>query len=155
MALELQASPVLRPVAVDPRRPAAAVAERLRRDREQVVRQLSDGSRELGELTTGAEDAVLAIKVVRLAEVLPGVGKVAARRVLTALGIDDSTRWGELSPAKAASLVKALAAATSADTGRHASEPTGDGMRTPHVSRSVEHGHRAGVADRREPSAEA
>ena len=51
------------------------------------------------------------VRVVRLAEAVPGVGKVQARRVLDALGILETTPWADVSDDQAASLAGALKAA--------------------------------------------
>ena len=36
------------------------------------------------------------IKVVALAQVVPGVGKVRSRRAMAELGVDEDARWGEI-----------------------------------------------------------
>ena len=51
------------------------------------------------------------VKVVALAEVVPGVGKVRARRLLGALGIAEGARWGDLGPEAQRRLAAALTAA--------------------------------------------
>ena len=46
-----------------------------------------------------------------LAEAVPGVGKVQARRIIDALGIDGRVRWAELSGDEVRRLVDALTGA--------------------------------------------
>src|SRR5579872_3687642 len=86
----------------DARRSAAEVRAR----RRELVAAVAGGAVGLAELASeqGADE----VKVVVLAEVVPGVGKVRARRVLTALGIPDGARWGDLTPERSAALAAAL-----------------------------------------------
>jgi hypothetical protein len=91
---------------------AAEVAAGIRRDREQLVAELADGTTELTALTgPTADPRAAAVKVVRLAEAVPGVGKVRSRRVLEQLGVPPEARWGELTPAAVLAVVRALAQA--------------------------------------------
>jgi hypothetical protein len=51
------------------------------------------------------------VKVVVLAEKMPGVGKVRARRAMSELGISEDARWGEVDRAALGDLWSAMAAA--------------------------------------------
>ena len=85
------------------------MAARIRRDREQLVAELSDGTTGVTALIGPTPDSrAAAVKVVRLAEVVPGVGKVGSRRLLEDLGVPPEARWGELTPAAAVAVVRAL-----------------------------------------------
>jgi hypothetical protein len=91
---------------VTSRAAAAAFAEDVRRERSQVLVAVSSGALPLRDLLKpGGADR---IKVVAVAEVAPGVGKVGARRVLDRLGIAGASRWGELARQDAEALVTAL-----------------------------------------------
>ena len=59
----------------------------------------------LGSLGSAAD----VVKVVVLAQAVPGVGKVKSRRALDALGVPADARWGDLGAAAQAELIKALA----------------------------------------------
>ena len=96
----------------DPTAHAATLAGRLRAAREELIRQIGDGRLELTEAAAG--DAIAAVKVVVVAQAVPGVGKVRARQVLDRLGIDHNTRWGELG-ARQTALVEALTASPAGD----------------------------------------
>jgi hypothetical protein len=85
------------------------VAARIRRDREQLVAELSDGTTGVTALIgPTADPRAAAVKVVRLAEAVPGVGKVRSRRLLEDLGVPPEARWGELTPAAVLAVVRAL-----------------------------------------------
>jgi hypothetical protein len=51
------------------------------------------------------------VRVVVLAEKVPGVGKVRARRAMQALGIGEDARWGEVDPDRLRALWAAMAEA--------------------------------------------
>jgi hypothetical protein len=103
---------------------AAAVASSIRRDREQLVAELSDGTVGLAALVGPAADPRAGqVKVVRLAEAVPGVGKVLSRRVLEELGVSPGVRWGELTPTAALAVVRALEQAATRSSDR---PPAGD-----------------------------
>ncbi len=88
-------------------------AAALRRHRQELVAAVSTGAATLREaVAAGAEQ----VKVVTLAEVVPGVGKVRSRKVLEDLGIPQATRWGELTPGSRDRLVAAIEAAGPAIT---------------------------------------
>lgn len=91
----------------DPTARAASLAGHLRAAREELIRQIGDGRLDLTEAS--ASEDIAAVKVVVVAQAVPGVGKVRARQVLDRLGIDHNTRWGELGTGQAA-LVEALTA---------------------------------------------
>jgi len=57
------------------------------------------------------------VKTVVIAEAVPGVGKVQARRVLEALGVPASALWGDLSSGQRRALLDALTAAGAPPTG--------------------------------------
>lgn len=92
----------------DPTARAATLAGQLRAAREALIRQIGDGRLDLSEAVAGED--IAAVKVVVVAQAVPGVGKVRARQVLDGLGIDHNTRWAELG-ARQAALVDALTAA--------------------------------------------
>jgi hypothetical protein len=85
---------------------AAEAADRMRRRRRDLVQEIADGRVELAEVVTS--DDAAAVKLVTLAEAVPGVGKVRSRRVLEVLGLQAGTRWGEIAPATAEAVVAAL-----------------------------------------------
>jgi hypothetical protein len=85
---------------------AAAVAEDLRQRRRRLVQEIAEGRVDLADVATG--DDAAAIKLISLAEAVPDVGKVRSRRVLDLLGLRHGTRWGELAPTTAESVVAAL-----------------------------------------------
>src|SRR5581483_7469511 len=87
---------------------AAEAAEAIRASRAAILDALRSGELRLEELES---DAAAQVKVVVLAESVPGVGKVHARRRLAELGLEDSDRWGELAPAVRRRLVSALTSA--------------------------------------------
>jgi len=113
----------------DPHRAAAAtIAERIRRDRAQLVAELASGSLDPVDLVAPGPAAVRAgpVKAVVVAQAVPGVGKVGSRRVLAGLGVTEDARWGDLAPALAARLVTALVAAAEARRAE-AAAPVADG----------------------------
>ena len=72
---------------------------RARRDgRADVYRKLSDGEWDLGEVFAAADldEGVASIKLLPVLEARPGVAKVATRRLLAALGIDEFVTIGEI-----------------------------------------------------------
>jgi hypothetical protein len=93
---------------------AADVAKRLRDERASIVAAIATGAVDIGDLQGDALAAP--VKVVVLAQAVPGVGKVRSRRALESLGVDDSERWGDIDPAMTDRIVAALRdAATEAD----------------------------------------
>ena len=89
-----------------------ALAEHIRASREHVVAEIRAGRLVLDGAAEG--DDIDQVKVVVLAESVPGVGKVRARSVLDSLGIEHATRWGELGCSRNA-LVAALTAVRGGD----------------------------------------
>lgn len=65
----------------------------------------------------GAADDRSQTYVVKLLDVTPGLGKVAGRRLLASLGIDELMRVAELSEAQRAALLGATTSAESAESG--------------------------------------
>jgi len=79
---------------------ACATAEQIRLHRAWLVGEVGSGAMSLDGLfaeqaSSGRCDMV---KVVVLAEKVPGVGKVRARRAMGGLGIAEDARWGEVDP---------------------------------------------------------
>lgn len=79
----------------------SSVFERLaarRRDMESLVAQVATGRLSLAEvLSRGDHDATYGfVYLVKVAEALPGVGKVRARRVLADFSLDERTRVSEV-----------------------------------------------------------
>jgi hypothetical protein len=89
----------------------ADVAGRLRAERNAVVAAIADGSVAFAALRDDARAAP--VKVVVLAQAVPGVGKVRSRRVLEALGVREGARWGDLPPSVAARVIAAMDQAAS------------------------------------------
>lgn len=96
---------------------AFARAEHARQYRVQVVAQLELGVIELAGLFDLDRDdhRVGSIKMVYLLQALPGVGKVAARKALERLGLDDNVRVGQLDDRVRRSLMDTLARQPSAE----------------------------------------
>ncbi len=84
------------------------LADRLRRDRREVIAALSAGTASLASLDAEWRAAAAPVKVVSLVEALPGVGKVRGRRILDELGVAHSARWGELPRPVVAALERAV-----------------------------------------------
>jgi hypothetical protein len=90
---------------------AFAHAEVARQYRQQLIAQI-----ELGELSLAllfdldlSDPRVRPIKAVVLLQALPGVGKVAARKALDGLDLDENIRVGQLSGVVRRALIQALA----------------------------------------------
>jgi len=95
------------------RRYACTTAEQMRLHRTWLVGEVASGAVTLDGLfaeqaATGRCDT---IKVVVLAEKVPGVGKVRARRAMAAVGIVEDARWGEIEPPLLQTLWAAMAEA--------------------------------------------
>jgi hypothetical protein len=93
------------------RRDAGTAAEQMRLDRARLVGEVASGAVTLDGLfaeqaATGRCDT---IKVVVLAEKVPGVGKVRARRAMEKVGIAEDARWGEIDPLLLRTLWAAMA----------------------------------------------
>jgi predicted Na+-dependent transporter len=86
---------------------AASIAARsLTSHREWLIAEIEAGDMGLAELRDAEEhdSRVGTIKVVAIAQAVPGVGKLQARRAMGALGIPPDARWGELGTAKESAL---------------------------------------------------
>jgi len=107
------ASPAEPSAGGDGGRSAALSAAAHQRDaREAMVDALREGRTGLAEALADAavDPAVGSIKIVKLVEAVPGVGKVVARRTLADLGLSGDLRAGLLDPAQRAGLLEALTA---------------------------------------------
>lgn len=90
---------------------AAFVAARsLTSHREWLIAEVESGDMRLAELREAEEhdSRVGTVKVVSIAQAVPGVGKLQARRAMTALGIPADACWGELGPDAESALWAAL-----------------------------------------------
>lgn len=95
---------------------AVATADGLRRHRQLLVDGVASGILPIAALLgpDGEDPRVGQVKVVVLAQAVPGVGKVRSRRILAALGVAEGTRWGELAPGVASAVVAGLEEAATA-----------------------------------------
>jgi hypothetical protein len=94
---------------------ACAVAEQMRLHRAWLIGEVASGAMTLDGLlaeqaTAGRCDTV---KVVVVAEKVPGVGKVRARRAMNELEVAEDARLGEVEPAVLRALWAAMADAAS------------------------------------------
>ena len=95
----------------DPARDAAlAKAAELRRVRADIVDAVADGTVALtGVFQRSADRPMVAgIKILTVLEVVPGVGKVRARRLLEAAGIDEAERIEQLDEDRRRGLLQEL-----------------------------------------------
>jgi hypothetical protein len=90
---------------------ARAAAAAARERRAALIRALASGAITVDDV--GRDERAGDVKVVVIAESVPGVGKVVARRTLGTLGVAPSTLWRQLSEAQRAALAEALRAAGS------------------------------------------
>ena len=86
----------------------------LRGELEALIESIRSGQATLAEVLGGSgssrgDHASGFVYIVKLAESVPGVGKVRARRVLEAHGLGERTRVCEVSAATRAALIEALA----------------------------------------------
>jgi hypothetical protein len=88
------------------RQDACAAAERMRSQRVWLVNEVASGTTLDGLF---AEPGAAAVRLVVLAEKVPGVGKVRARRAMGALGIGEDARFGEVDPDRLRALWAAMA----------------------------------------------
>jgi hypothetical protein len=93
------------------RRDARAEAQEIRRYRSWLVGEVASGAVVLDGLfdQEDSNQHCGTVKVVVLAEQVPGVGKVRARRAMQALGIEEDARWGEVDHATLRALWAAIA----------------------------------------------
>ena len=82
----------------------------MRRVRSEVVDAVEDGTLTLGDVFDRSADRpmVAGIKILTVLEAVPGVGKVRARRLLDAAGIEESDRIDQLTDARRRSLLEEL-----------------------------------------------
>ena len=85
---------------------ARRAAHEMRASRAQLVEDVRRGDVPPADLAGDARAG--GVKVVVIAEAVPGVGKVQARRIMETLGVGGSLRWGELTDDAARRLVDAL-----------------------------------------------
>jgi hypothetical protein len=88
---------------------ARQVAQDLRSQRRDVVDAITRG--DLAPTGFGHDPRVAGVKVVALAQVVPGVGKVRARRILEQLAVADGLHWGELRADQQRQVAEALTTA--------------------------------------------
>lgn len=81
----------------------------LRAARERAVHEASSGSIE-ALLEVAADDDRSRAYVVKLLDVTPGVGKVAGRRLLASIGIQESSRVADLDAAQRSRIVDGIGA---------------------------------------------
>jgi hypothetical protein len=85
---------------------ARGIAEAARQRRASLISALASGELALADVDD--DDRASDVRVVVIAESVPGIGKVRARRALDALGVPPSTRWAELSQPQRRRLLEAL-----------------------------------------------
>ena len=85
---------------------AQATAGAARTHRDALVEAIATGALDIRELGPDAGP----VKVVVLAQAVPGVGKVRSRRLMETLSVGPHARWGDLDGAAAAELAGALVA---------------------------------------------
>ena len=83
-----------------------AVAQAARERRAALLEAVAGGSLPVSRVDDDPRAGE--VKALTIAEAAPGVGKVAARRVLEAAGVARSALWGDLSPAQRQAVVDAL-----------------------------------------------
>ncbi len=83
-----------------------AVAEAARQRRAALLEAVAAGN--LPASRVGDDPRAAEVKALVIAEAVPGLGKVGARRALDAVGVVPSTLWGDLTPAQQSALVDAL-----------------------------------------------
>lgn len=87
----------------------------LRAARERAVNEASTGSIEM-LLEVASDDDRGRAYLVKLLDVTPGVGKVAGRRLLASIGIDESSRVADLDKAQRAEILEGIAALRASKT---------------------------------------
>jgi hypothetical protein len=95
------------------RRAAIAEAAEIRQYRSWLIGEVASGAMALDGIFEQQETEPHCgmVKVVVLAEKVPGVGKVRARRAMGELGVAEDARWGEVDRATLRDLWAAMAAA--------------------------------------------
>lgn len=79
-----------------PREGAFALAGRIRAVRADLLERVRSGDIELSKVLTSEDPFVLCVKVVSVVESLPGLGKVAARRILEEVDVPSGYTIREL-----------------------------------------------------------
>lgn len=87
---------------------AFELAQRIRSCRKVVLDRLSSGALGVAEVLDSSDPLVGSIKVVAVVESLPGLGKVAARRVLGDMNIRGGCKICDLDPARRRTLLDYL-----------------------------------------------
>jgi hypothetical protein len=85
---------------------ARAAAEAARQRRASLIAALASGQLALEDVDSDGRAAE--VKAVVIAESVPGVGKVRARRALDGLGVPPSAQWGDLTARQRKDLVESL-----------------------------------------------
>lgn len=92
---------------------ACATARSLRVYRDWIIDEIASGAMSMAELLEedDTDERLGTVKVVVLAQVVPGVGKVRSRRAMARLGLAEDARWGELDHDQLVSLWKLMSQA--------------------------------------------
>lgn len=88
---------------------ARIVAEETRQRRRDLVAAIAAG--DVTPAGIADDERAADVRVVVLTEVVPGIGKVRARRIMSDLGVTGAARWGDLTPEQVSRLVDALTTA--------------------------------------------
>jgi hypothetical protein len=94
---------------------ACATARSLRVYRDWIIDEVASGAMSIAELLEedDRDERLGTVKVVVLAQAVPGVGKVRSRRAMAGLGVAEDARWGELDRSQLVSLWELMAHAPS------------------------------------------
>lgn len=87
----------------------------IRAARERAVNEASSGSIEM-LLGVGPDDDRSRTYIVKLLDVTPGVGKVAGRRLLAAIGIGETSRIADLDDTQRASIIEGIGSVRASKT---------------------------------------
>ena len=109
---------------------ACTTARHLRIYRDWIIDEIASGAMSIADLLEedDTDERLGTIKVVVLAQVVPGVGKVRSRRTMAQLGIAEEARWGEVEPSQLVSLWKLMSEAP-ADRSGHQPDGSVPGSR--------------------------
>ena len=88
---------------------ARSVAAETRQRRRDLVAAIATG--DVTAAGIADDERASDVRVVVLTEVVPGIGKVRARRIMSDLGVTGAARWGDLTPEQVNRLVDALTTA--------------------------------------------
>jgi hypothetical protein len=83
--------------------------EHLRASLDATIAAVASGALPFAELLAVDDDDRTYLYVVKALEVLDGVGKVRARRILDVVGLQENVRVSELSPLQRKALLEAIA----------------------------------------------